>query len=222
VLDGLSDGGARMVAGDRGQAFTLEGFIAAILVLTALLFALQSVVLTPSTGGEVGGQTERSLQQQATDVLVLNAESGNLSRVVRYWQPGCGAVSFHNASSYGYENTTDVAEGKYGLGTLLNQTFAGRGQPVNVVLEYRTNSSAAGWQAGQTENATVLRQGLPDEKSLVATYTLTLYDDQELTAPGTDTTLGQAAECSDPAFDIPDASPDSHVYNVVVVKVVVL
>jgi hypothetical protein len=208
-----------MVGDDRGQAFTLEGFIAAILVLTALLFALQSVVLTPSTGGEVGGQTERSLQQQANDVLVLNAESGNLSRVVRYWK--CGAVSFHDARSYGYENTSDVADGNYGLGALLNQTFAGRGQPVNVVIEYRTNRSAAGWQAGQTENATVLRQGLPDEKSLVATYTLTLYDDQELTAPGTGKTLGEA-DCTDPAFSIPDAAPNSHVYNVVVVKVVVL
>lgn len=211
-----------MVSDDRAQAFTLEGFIAAVVVLSALLFALQSIVITPSTGGQVGGQTERSLQQQAGDTLAINAESGNLSRVVRYWDP-CANVNYHNAGGFGYAEASDIADGKYALGTLLNQTFEERGRPFNVVVEYHTNSSASDWEAGQTRNVTIFRQGTPGEQSITASRTVVLYDDQRLTAPTTDETLGEAAECSDTAsFAIPDAAPNSEVYNVVTVKVIVL
>jgi hypothetical protein len=211
-----------MVSDDRAQAFTLEGFIAAVLVLSALLFALQSIVITPSTGGEIGGQTERSLQQQSGDVLAVNAESGNLSRVVRYWDDGCGAVNYHNASSVGYDSTTNITDGKYALGTLLNETFEERGRPFNVVVEYHTNSSKPGWEAGQTRNATIFRQGAARETSITTSYTVVLYDDQELTAPPASKTLGEADECPGEAFAIPDASPNSEVYNVVTVRVTLL
>jgi len=219
-----------MVSDDRGQAFTLEGFIAAVVVLSALLFALQSIVITPSTGGQVGGQTERSLQQQAGDVLATNAESGNLSRVVRYWENpggsctgGDGDVSFYNASGFGYERASNIANGNYALGSLLNQTFEERGRPFNVVVEYHANSSTA----GETRNVTVFRQGAAGDQSIVATQTVVLYDDQRLTAPGSeDTRLEAATECPGTgpgtAFEIPDAAPDSQVYNVVTVKVIVL
>jgi len=214
-----------MVSDDRAQAFTLEGFIAAVVVLSALLFALQSIVITPSTGGQIGGQTERSLQQQAGDVLDTNAETGNLSRVVRYWDP-CNNDNFHNANSFGYSTASNITDGKYGLGTLLNETFEDRGRPFNVVVEYQTNSSAAGWAAGETENVTVFRQGAVSTQSVVASRTVVLYDDQTLTAPpADDTRLGEvdAQSCAgDPEFAIPDAAPDSEVYNVVTVKVIVL
>jgi len=212
-----------MVSDDRAQAFTLEGFIAAVLVLSALLFALQSIVITPSTGGEIGGQTERSLQQQAGDVLAVNAEGGNLSRVVRYWDDGCGAVNYHNASAVGYDSASNITDGKYALGTLLNETFEDRGRPFNVEVEYQTNSSKPGWQAGQTRNTTIFRQGAERETSITASYTVVLYDDQQLTAPPAGgTTLGEAEECPGEAFAIPDASPSSEVYNVVTVRVILL
>ncbi len=214
-----------MVSDDRAQAFTLEGFIAAVVVLSALLFALQSIVITPSTGGQIGGQTERSLQQQAGDVLATNAESGNLSRVVRYFD-ACENDNYHNASSIGYDEASDIADGRFAFATLLNRTFEDRGRPFNVVVEYHTNSSRDDWRAGQTENVTMFRQGAASSQSIVATQTVVLYDDQRLTAPpanGVRLEDADAHECADGAeFAIPDADPDSEVYNVVTVKVIVL
>jgi hypothetical protein len=143
--------------------------------------------------------------------------------VVRYWDDGCGAVNYHNASEIGYGNATGIVDGKYALGTLLNETFEDRGRPFNVIVEYHTNSSKPGWEAGETESTTMFRQGAPREQSVSVSYTVVLYDDQELTAPPAgDTTLEEAAECSNGAFDIPDASPDSEVYNVVTVRVILL
>ena len=68
---------------DRGQAFTLEGFIGALLVLSAVLFALQTVTVTPSTGGTVDQGAQASLETRAEDVLVTTATTDTTDPT--YW-----------------------------------------------------------------------------------------------------------------------------------------
>ncbi|PSP64903.1 hypothetical protein BRC79_09625, partial [Halobacteriales archaeon QH_8_67_27] len=73
--------------GTRGQMFTLEGLASALVLLGALFLAIGSVVVTPTTGGDVDQSTQTDLQQQADDILLMTAqsESQDLSSLVRYW-----------------------------------------------------------------------------------------------------------------------------------------
>ena len=67
-------------SGDRGQAFTLEGVVAAMMVLIALLFALEAVLVTPITTGAVDEGTQSRLGAEASDVLRITARVSVTSR----------------------------------------------------------------------------------------------------------------------------------------------
>jgi len=70
---------------DRGQAYTLEGFIGAMVVLMAVLFALQSVVIMPTTGGLADRTVQAQIQQEVQDALIVSNQGGNLSETIRRW-----------------------------------------------------------------------------------------------------------------------------------------
>ena len=53
--------------GERGQAYTLESIAGAVIVLTAVLFALQSIIITPTTSSAVDPEVRSELQQQADE-----------------------------------------------------------------------------------------------------------------------------------------------------------
>ena len=201
----------------RAQAFTIEGLAAALVLTAALVFSLQAVVVTPTTRGTVDEDVRSGLRQQATDVLAVGAgaETGDLSYLVRYWPPN--RRTFHDATN---------AEVGYGLrgppgafGRTLNDTFGSRGFLYNVEVVYRTGDP------GRTGEVTMVRQGFPDENAVVATRTVTLYDDQPLTAPGTgganltsyDTSLTNG---ENGYYPVPDAV-GGPVYNVVEVRLTV-
>jgi hypothetical protein len=207
-----------MVGDERGQAYTLEGFIGSILILTAILFALQSVVITPTTGGTVDRDARDQVRIEAQDILVLSADSGNLSKMIRYWDPSTNPDQF-NASdgrSLGYSSGLPPSSAPRGFLTLLNETFRDK-NGYNVVLTYQDSSGNP-----QGGNLTMVRNGFTTQSGVVATYTVTLYDDQRLTADDTRTLAAcEAAADSDCDYPIPDAYPNSPVYNVVMVKVIV-
>ena len=61
--------------GNRGQAYTLEAVVGALLITSAVVFALNATVVTPSTAGEESPETRDSLRQQASDILAVTAAS---------------------------------------------------------------------------------------------------------------------------------------------------
>ncbi len=193
---------------DRGQAFTLEGLVAGLLIIGALLFAMQAVVVTP---GSPGADVEPEIRQQAVDILDIASQDGSLSEMVRY---------FDNDSSEtfaGAENPT-VGYGSHlpdtHFGTLLNDTLYQRGKVVNVIVEYSTNGSVG------TDTLRLIYRGSPPSASTVASTTLTLYSNQTLTGPnGNETTLERATEAG--TFAIPNVDPDGPLHNVVHVRVIV-
>ncbi|NHN40164.1 hypothetical protein G9C85_00750 [Halorubellus sp. JP-L1] len=205
-----------MVSDDRAQAYTLEGFIGSILILTAVLFALQSVVITPTTAGTVDRDARDQVRIEANDMLTLSAESGNLSKMIRYWDTSTSPGQF-NASdgrSLGYSSDIPPKSAPRGLFVLLEDTFEDK-NGYNVILTYQNTTGAP-----QGGNLVMVRNGFSTESGVVASYTITLYDDQRLTADD-DRTLAECEAESDCNYPIPDAYDDSPVYNVVVVKVIV-
>ena len=201
----------------RGQAFTLEGVVAALVIVAALAMSLQAVVVTPTTRGTVDEDVRTGLRQQADDTLSLTAsnEPTDLSYLVRYWQP--------NGQTFAEAENPQIGYGMAGppllLGRLLNTTFTERGYLYNVEVVYRTGDP------GRDRRLTMVRQGTPDENAVVAAHAVTLYDNETLTSPGAggaelweyDTTL---ADGDGGYYPVPDVV-GGPVYNHVEVRVVV-
>ncbi|MEF8789267.1 MAG: hypothetical protein V5A61_04025 [Haloarculaceae archaeon] len=213
----MSDRGPRSRRARRGQAFTLEGVAAALVLVAALAMSLQAVVVTPTTRGTVDEDVRTGLRQQADDALSLAAsdDPADLSYLVRNWQP--------NGQTFVGAENPQIGYGMAGppllLGRLLNTTFTQRGYLYNVEVVYRTDDP------GRTRRLTMVRQGTPDENAVVASRGVTLYDNMTLTSPGAgdaelweyDTTL---ADGDGGYYPVPDVV-DGPVYNHVEVRVVV-
>ncbi len=221
---------------DRAQAFTLEGFVASVVVLTAVLFALQSIVLTPTTSGSIDQSVQSQLRQEANDILVANAHNGSqdLSYLVRHWDGFNTNVTWAGGidETIGYGSTTPPTA----FGAQLNQTFTQRGRVYNVVIEYRTPDAP-----NESETRRIVYRGVPPDNAVVTTYTVTLYDNQTLTGPNSDQSMtleqyDQEQDSDRGYFPIPDAfnnsqidqpagsenwNEDSPIYNVVEVRVIV-
>ena len=202
----------------RGQAYTLEGVVSALILLSAVLFALQALIVTPTTSGTVDPNVQSDLRQQGNDILVNTAENDDfdLSTLVRYWDQS--DQTFFNATNarvgYGSKVPPDV------FGTLLSETFTERSRLYNVEMQYLSANGTA-----QRNTTTIAYQGEPSENAVIATYTVTLFDKQSLTSP----TAGDVAledldtdrnDGDDGYYPVPDAI-EGPVYNVVEVRVVV-
>jgi len=169
-------------ADDRAQAFTLEGFIASVVVLTAILFALQAIVLTPTSGGQIDEEVRSSLATQAKDVLTASAHNGtrDLSHHVRFFSNESNGTWVGNSDEldYGYENDQPLAPSESLLGTGLNKTFKQRGFTYNVELEHLSET-----EPDETETVNMVFRGVPTEEAVSVTYTVVLYDNETLTVP---------------------------------------
>lgn len=198
---------------DRAQVYTLEGVIGALLLLVALLFSMQSLVLTPTTGGAVDGAVHAELETQADDVLATAAERGSLSRTARYWNASTTERTFAGAErpEVGYGNATPPTS----FGRTLESTFGSDGRRYNVEVVYLTGADASG-----RASMHLVYQGVPGEDAAVATRAVTLYDDDGLTGPGAgDETVAGAHSRSQ--YPVPDVAPDGPVYNHLEVRLVV-
>ena len=111
--------------GSRGQAFTLEGVIAAIVVLVSVVLALQAVDIAPFSSGGADSHTDR-LETQVSDVLATASDRDALRTTVTCVRPTG-------------EPESDLANPNDPLtrfGELLNQTLAQNGNEFIVAVEY--------------------------------------------------------------------------------------
>lgn len=203
--------------GDRGQAYTLEGITAAFLLLLATLYALQAVILTPITVGTVDEGSQSRLRAEATDILQVTAsrESEDLTYHALHWSPLDRTFAGADSPRVGYGSGGPPGE----FGRFLEESFDNRGRTYNLLVRYRQNNSTnAGIQR-------MVYSGEPSRSAVVATYTLTLFDDMRLTGPErSTTTIGEmdtnATDNDDGYFYAPDVA-DGPTYNVIEVRLVV-
>lgn len=193
---------------DRGQAHTLEAFTAAMLLLASIVFALQVTAVTPLTASTSSQHIENQQAGVARGLLASAVANDSLKPAVLYWNDSRGA--FHGTSSRGYyanggpSNTT--------FGRMLNRTFRDRGIAVDVNVYYLTSGDTRRQQE-------MVNFGEPSDNAVGVRQMVTLYDNDTLYEPGGmkgDTTVSEAS-----GFYADDIAPDSPVYNVLVVEVVV-
>lgn len=203
---------------DRGQMYTLEGVIGALVIISAVVFAMQSVALTPTGGGSVAPEERTDLRHQANDVLTLAAQNDtfDLSQLSRYWSQSKRTFFGGLNPRLGYGDRDPPGA----IGRLLNDTFASQARQYNLILRYRPATPG-----GDTLSTPVVFQGVPADNAVVATQTVTLFDNQTLTSPGTgNVELWQYdtdfTDSDDGFYPIPDAI-DGPVYNVVEVRLIV-
>lgn len=192
---------------ERAQAFTMEAVTASLLLLAAVVFALQTTALTPLSASTSNQYVHDQQAAVAAGVLDGAVANGTLRPALLYWNDTGG--QFHRTGDDGtYHNGGPPTA----FGRSLNRSFGSRSIAFNVNVLYVSSSGAL-----RTEQ--LVRLGSPSDNAVRTTRTVTLTDDDVLYAPDgtpTDTTLANAS-----TFYAPDAAPDSPVYNVVRVEVVV-
>ena len=209
---------------DRGQVYTLQGLVGAIIVLTAVFFALQTIIITPTTGGSVDPAVREQLRTQADDILTVAAanESFGLSELARYWDQSSRTFEGAVNPRVGYGDRRPPNQ----FGRMLQDTFGSRSRLYNVELRYLGGPNATGPAAGPGTVPVVFR-GSPSSNAVVATHTVTLYDNQTLTAEESITggvELWQfdtnATDGDDGYYPVPNAV-EGPVYNVLEVRLIV-
>jgi len=188
----------------RGQAHTLEAVAAGMLLLASVLFALQVTAVTPLTGSTSSQHIENQQEAIAEGLLATQAADGNLVPTLLYWNES--EQAFHGASGKGYRNAGPPTA----FGTALNQTLGDRNIAFDVNLYYvRAN--------GDREQRQLVNLGEPSDHASTASRTVTLYDDDRVL----DAQKNETTTLENTSYFAPDAAPDSRVYNVVDVEVVV-
>ncbi|MEF8882629.1 MAG: hypothetical protein V5A34_08925 [Halapricum sp.] len=185
----------------RGQAHTLEAVVAALLLLTSLVFALQLTAVTPLSASTSSQHIENQQRAVGSGVLAGAAETGALKEAVLYWDNS--SASFHNSNANG--EYTDPPENR--LGRMLERSFDRRGIAYNVYFRFSNGTGS--------ERTTYIYSGAPSDNAVTATYFVTLTDDDYLyNADGSRTNI----QLRRSSYFMPNQ--DSNVYNTVRVEVV--
>jgi hypothetical protein len=216
-MTGAASGSAE-TATDRGQVYTLEGVVASLLVVSAVLLALQSVALAPTTTGTVDAEARQQLHVQTSDLLVAAHERGLLAPMLRNWNT-TGRVFYDQQSNtsrrFGYGAEDPPGE----FGGMLEQTFEQRAYSFNVYVEHLTDGDGS-----DVERTPLVVRGEPTANAVESSITVTLFDDDtvvNLADDGSVVATGPSlGSLNDSEFYADDVDPGP-MYNVLRIRVVV-
>lgn len=190
---------------DRGQAHTLEGLAAGMLLLASIVFALQVTAVTPLTGSTSSQHIENQQAAITEGLLASEAENGTLKPTLLYWNES--QSRFYNSTDRGYSAGGPPTV----FGHVLNQTLRDRGIAFNVNL-YHIRAD------GNRQAVRLVYLGAPSDHASVASRTVTLYDDDRIRAANhsvTNKTL------TDIEYFTRDIAPNGRLYNVIEIEVVI-
>ncbi|WP_324756851.1 DUF7288 family protein [Haloarcula sp. GH36] len=199
-----------MVSGPRGQAYTLEGVLAAILVISATVFGITSI---DTRAWEDGTREEtRRLEARADDLLTVSKNTGALENAVLCYNSGRSRINGNNSS-----NPAEFEE-------MLNLTFDSRGNQYNIYFNYLNETGEERVTELVSEN-TPASANRPSTGAATVTRTVAITDDMrvrtnnasESNACGNE---GPSVE-SISSFYIPDADDRTQLYNLVEVRLIV-
>jgi len=187
----------------RAQAHTLEAVVAALLLLTSVVFALQITAVTPLSASTSNQHIENQQQASAAGALSMAHESGTLKESLLYWNGS--SDRFHGATPNGYYTRTMPTA----FGETLERSFGDRGIAYNVNLIYATDGGGIGREE-------LIYRGVPSDNAVVATRTVVLTDDDQIRRANTT----EGARVNETGFYAPDVG-DGGYYNTIRVEVVV-
>jgi len=190
----------------RAQVHTLEAVVAALLMITSILFSLQITAVTPLSASTSSQHIENQQQASVEGVLASAATSGDLRRAVLYWNNT--SMQFYNTTDEDYY-TSRAPTNEFGK--RLERAFGDQGIGYNVYIIYTTNGGGRRVQE-------MVYQGEPSDNAVRGVRTVTLTDGATLYDDETEQT---SMSVNDSVFYAPDMSPGTGTYNVLRVEVVV-
>lgn len=190
---------------ERGQAHTLEAFVASLLVLSGIVFALQTTAVTPlsaSTSNQHVGNQERAAALGVMDAAEAN---GTLRDAVVYWN-----TTGRRFAGAGEDGVYTNGGPPRPFGETLNETFVSERTAFDLVVRYRTTS-------GSLRSAPMVDMGSPTDDATAASRRVVLYDDTRLSS-NSSVTVSEAATNDTFYRDVRDE--DGYLFNVVEVRIV--
>lgn len=199
-----------LLSNKKGQVHTLEAAFSAILLLSAVVFALQVTAVTPLTSSTSSQQIQSQQAATVNGFLSASAERDILKTPVLMWDEN--NKKWHNTDSTGLYSSGPIGTE---FGDQLNNTFTDWGVAVNVDIGYYTATDASGDREQDWEP--MVRMGTPSENAVSGRYVVTLYDDDVLyDASGDPLPSEPLSGASD--FYAPDTS-STDIFNVLTVRV---
>jgi hypothetical protein len=189
----------------RGQALTLEGISAAIILLAAVGFALQVTAVTPLSPSTSSQHVESQIQSTADGALDSAAQDGTLAESVLFWNPD--EDRFHNASEDVAHYQGSPPE-RFPLSETLERTFDDRNVAYNLLVHYHTDQGRLTRQ--------LVEQGSPSDHAVSASRTLVVHESDRLVER--DGASGDRLGGSD--LYAPNLETDENLYNLFHVEVV--
>ena len=194
---------------DRGQAHTVEAFIAALLLVSGLLFAMQATAVTPLSASTSNQHIENQQRALTDDLLSTAAADGSLQEAVLYW----------NASGEGFQDSSEGgdytdASSQNALLRMLDETLSDRRIAYNVEVRYHNTTGTP-----SVDSVSMVDMGRPSDNAVTASRTLTLADSATLSGSD-DRSLSTIEGVGGASFYAPDADPDSDLlYNRLEVRI---
>lgn len=189
----------------RAQAHTLEGFVASLVILGTVAFALQATAVTPLSASTSNQQIENQQTAVSESLLETLAEQGELKPAVLYWN-----TSRNEFRDSGPRGTFSNDGPPTPFGEALNETFGDGNIAFNVDVVYRSPDESR-------NTASMVNMGTPSDNAATASRTVVLFDDD--TIAGTNRTVANASAQDD--FYAADVDPDGELFNVMEVRIVV-
>lgn len=204
---------------DRGQAHTLESVVGAVILLTAIAFALQVTIVTPLSASTSSQHIESQQRSVAQGVLANAADSGALQEAVLYWNDTAG--SYHNTPVQRFY-TNDPPDNRFG--NMLDRAFSQEGIAYNVRVYYQAGNASGSGRTGINEKL-MISQGTPSDNAVAATRTIAIRNDDHLVDENgslNETTVREANNfyIRNAHTDASGASDGNGLYNVVQVEVI--
>lgn len=215
----------QFVGDERGIQWTLEAFLAVLVLFATLTFTASTIQTTEDQRSERFAEVQ--LSQEATDLLDLASASGSspndLKGTALYWDGNANSwkgADYDNPSSTYYTSLRDTTNSPdhpmLPIITDLDLNQENIAYNINVIYENST---------GDLKTQRVVYQGRPSGNAISESSTVFLYDDDEVigTDPGTCgassgyPTLEQVNNNCD--IFMPDADSDGNRYNTVRIEI---
>jgi hypothetical protein len=189
----------------RGQAHTLEGIAAALVVLGGVVFALQATAVTPLTASTSNQHIENQQRAIALDLLRAAEDNETITETVLRWNATRGAFNDTGPGGAFTNGGPPTA-----FGAALNRTFSSDNVAFNVEIRYQTRD-------GESERTAVVDMGTPTDNAVSASHSVVLFDGDTLT--GTNRTVADAAAAGE--FYAEDVHPAGKLFAVLEVRITV-
>ena len=202
---------------DRAQVHTLEAFIAALLIVGALLFASQATAVTPLSASTSNQHIENQQQQMADDLLSITARDGTLQEALLYWNE---SYEEHNEGHFAHTppergTYSSIFDGDFDhpLEEPLNESFGSGVYAYNIELRYLDTDE-------NFSSTDMVVMGTPSDNAVTASRTVTLYANDTITGEGSPIELHEL-NYEDDEIWAPNVNESSLVYNVVEVRMTI-